>query len=411
MTQKYTYRSEDLPFFRRRVELNQSCLVLGLPGFGISSFFRVVYQELKSPNVKTVLVDLNMITKPTVDDFFDFLFLSLKNEETYISKNHKFEENFRDITQYFLDTTKDNKQTIFIIDRFEKVCEQFPKEIFDAIRYIAKNSKRKIMFIFGINREITDLRTLKDLDQFYSLIQQSTYFLKPLNQNDSIEYINRACLEYGIKINQTDKLKIFHLTGGCIRMLKNYMIYLSDNSKNISHQIEKFASDYSLVYNSESIFNHLNPKLQEYLIKNTKKILQVNQEESIAKLKLLGILNENNEVFSEIFENYLNYKAISNSIEIELNEKTGEILQNNKKIDNLLSANEYKLLKFFCENSYQIIDREAVAAAVWDSSTTEGVSDEAIDQLISRLRDKIESNKNIPKHIITLRGRGFQFLP
>ena len=41
--------------------------------------------------------------------------------------------------------------------------------------------------------------------------------------------------------------------------------------------------------------------------------------------------------------------------------------------------------------------------------TTEGVTDQALDQLIFRLRKKIEDDPNNPEFIQTIKGRGLKF--
>ncbi|HEX7042540.1 MAG TPA: helix-turn-helix domain-containing protein, partial [Patescibacteria group bacterium] len=57
-----------------------------------------------------------------------------------------------------------------------------------------------------------------------------------------------------------------------------------------------------------------------------------------------------------------------------------------------------------------VVDREQIIQAVWtDSKTYAGVSDQAVDQLIFRLRKKIEDDPNNPTHIQTVKGRGIKF--
>ena len=58
---------------------------------------------------------------------------------------------------------------------------------------------------------------------------------------------------------------------------------------------------------------------------------------------------------------------------------------------------EFKLLKFFIDNPDRIIEREEIIKAVWkDEKTTEGVTDQALDQLIFRLRKKSKTTQIIP---------------
>jgi DNA-binding response OmpR family regulator len=39
-----------------------------------------------------------------------------------------------------------------------------------------------------------------------------------------------------------------------------------------------------------------------------------------------------------------------------------------------------------------------------------GVTDEALQTLISRLRDKIEPDRRRPRYVVTIRGEGYKFV-
>jgi DNA-binding winged helix-turn-helix (wHTH) protein len=92
-----------------------------------------------------------------------------------------------------------------------------------------------------------------------------------------------------------------------------------------------------------------------------------------------------------------------------LNE-AGEILQGEIVLSNKLTSLEYKLLRFLLENQDKILEKEEIINTVWqEGKTTLGVTDQALDQLMFRLRKKIEENPNNPTHIQTVKGRGFKF--
>jgi DNA-binding response OmpR family regulator len=77
-----------------------------------------------------------------------------------------------------------------------------------------------------------------------------------------------------------------------------------------------------------------------------------------------------------------------------------------------LTSSEFKLLKFFILNPEKIVERDEIISSVWgDLSSTAGVTEQALDQLIFRLRKKIEKDISSPTHIQTVKGRGFKFTP
>jgi pSer/pThr/pTyr-binding forkhead associated (FHA) protein len=90
------------------------------------------------------------------------------------------------------------------------------------------------------------------------------------------------------------------------------------------------------------------------------------------------------------------------------NEK-GEIHVNNQQIS--LPRKEYDLLLHLYRNMGKIISKDELISAVWPEAINQnGVSDAAIDQLVHRLRLKIESNPSKPEHIISRKGFGFMLV-
>jgi DNA-binding response OmpR family regulator len=88
-----------------------------------------------------------------------------------------------------------------------------------------------------------------------------------------------------------------------------------------------------------------------------------------------------------------------------------EILKGDIVFSDKLTSLEYKLLKFMIENKERVLEKEEIINAVWqEAKTTLGVTDQALDQLIFRLRKKVEEDPNNPQHVQTIKGRGFKFI-
>jgi len=71
-----------------------------------------------------------------------------------------------------------------------------------------------------------------------------------------------------------------------------------------------------------------------------------------------------------------------------------------------LSAQQYKLLWLLYENQGQVISRADLIAVVWGEEQSVGVSDQALDALIRRLRDRLAALDPAHQYIDTVRGHG-----
>ena len=73
-----------------------------------------------------------------------------------------------------------------------------------------------------------------------------------------------------------------------------------------------------------------------------------------------------------------------------------------------LSLAQYRLLELLCDASGRVVSREEVVAAVWPEAVEEGVSEQAIDALVRRLRDRLAELGDDHEYIVTVRGHGFR---
>ena len=79
---------------------------------------------------------------------------------------------------------------------------------------------------------------------------------------------------------------------------------------------------------------------------------------------------------------------------------------NQKQLVPPLSAQQFKLLWMLYENQGLVISRSDLVAVVWGEEQSAGVSDQALDALIRRLRDRLASLDPEHKYIESVRGHG-----
>jgi DNA-binding response OmpR family regulator len=75
----------------------------------------------------------------------------------------------------------------------------------------------------------------------------------------------------------------------------------------------------------------------------------------------------------------------------------------------ILTAHEFKLLIFFTENPERVFTREVLLNEVWGYDTYP--STRTVDNLILKLRQKLEQDPAKPKHLLTIYGAGYRFVP
>lgn len=80
----------------------------------------------------------------------------------------------------------------------------------------------------------------------------------------------------------------------------------------------------------------------------------------------------------------------------------------NRELDPPLSALQFTFLSLLSESGGRVLSRSEVINGVWGSQQALGVTDQALDALVRRLRERILEHDPEHDYIITLRGQGFR---
>jgi len=89
-----------------------------------------------------------------------------------------------------------------------------------------------------------------------------------------------------------------------------------------------------------------------------------------------------------------------------MDQKSRRVWVNQLQLVPPLSAQQFKMLWLLYESQGQVVSRPDLVAAVWGDEQAAGVSDQALDALIRRLRDRLAALDPTHQYIDTVRGHG-----
>lgn len=93
---------------------------------------------------------------------------------------------------------------------------------------------------------------------------------------------------------------------------------------------------------------------------------------------------------------------------LHLDVHTRQVTINGQLLEPPLSPHQYRLLALLHERGGAISTRDEVVEAVWPDAVGEGVSEQAIDALVRRLRDRLAEADPEHQYVVTVRGHGFR---
>ena len=80
----------------------------------------------------------------------------------------------------------------------------------------------------------------------------------------------------------------------------------------------------------------------------------------------------------------------------------------NKEINPSLSGLQFNFLILLSESQGRVISRSEIINGVWGSQQSIGVTDQALDALVRRLRDRIKEYDSNHDYVVTVRGQGYR---
>ena len=96
---------------------------------------------------------------------------------------------------------------------------------------------------------------------------------------------------------------------------------------------------------------------------------------------------------------------------LRLDRQSRRVWIGGSEVDPPVSLAQYRLLELLHDPVGQVRSRDEIISAVWSEAEKEGVTEQAIDALVRRLRERLAEIDPGGTYVITVRGHGFRLDP
>lgn len=103
----------------------------------------------------------------------------------------------------------------------------------------------------------------------------------------------------------------------------------------------------------------------------------------------------------------LTFEEVRPAGNLVLDDEQRTVTINNQSLSPPLSLAQFRLLQALYEADGAVVDRDAIVEAVWPGTGGIGVTEQAIDALVRRLRDRLAELDDY-EYVVTVRGHGFR---
>lgn len=122
------------------------------------------------------------------------------------------------------------------------------------------------------------------------------------------------------------------------------------------------------------------------------------------RIKFIG-----DEATIDLDESELPITPLNEGQALQLDERKKAVSVDGHILDPQLSPHQFRLLQLLYDAEGAVCTRDEVVQAVWPDADIEGVSEQAIDALVRRLRDRLAELSPDHQFVVTVRGYGFRF--
>jgi len=301
-----------------------------------------------------------------------------------------------------VEVLKGLKPVTIVIDHFETLLETGNKELFNHLRSIRDQRKYELTYMIVTSKKCDLTVFAQLLASFYELATETVVNFPALDNRGMEEAIEEYENRLGIKLGKSEQQEIKEFAGGIPALIKTWILEGSEavrDSERLKGIVERIWSALS-----ESQREQLIEIASGQAVEVNKALVEWGVVEKNIKDQNLNIKNEEKKymIRSEALEEFVRKHAIGSDEGKKKDDIDVKSLEG--KLENQLTKIEFRLFRALKDNIGEVCTRDQMVDAGWPEDNAEGVSDEALDQAVSRLRKKLEGNNY---ELRTVRGRGY----
>jgi hypothetical protein len=449
-----SYRETEVRTVAHWIGDGESGSVIGITGVGRTTFLEFLSYRLDAlqpylpPRLQQVIlipVDLNNLPDDQLSTFYRILLRSFYEQQERFkpSLQQTIYELYRKVeaTQDpFLSQSalrelltlfrEQEMRIVLVMNRFDSFCETATPQMTATLRGLRDSFKGTLSYIMGMEREIVYLSEVESIKPLQGILDTHVCWVGPLTEADARHMIQRQTQYLNEPIPETAMSQLWQLSGGYPSLLRVLCDWWMNESQNVPVSLwgKTVLAKRNCQHRLRDIWQRLTDEeqfvLAELLIgsgkqggKRGKQRMELAQLAVLAGLTRKGVCQEEEgewQVVGELVCLYVEQVAGESRGRVHLEAQTGEIYQGRTRLDGLQPLH-HALLKFFVTRPHERHTHDDLIEAIWPEEVhKEGVSTEALYQVIRGIRKAIEADTSKPRYLINWRGAfegGYQFYP
>lgn len=449
-----TYREAEAKLVASWIAAGESGSVIGFTGVGRTTFLEFlcfrpdVLEHYLAPyphSVHLIPVDLHNLPDDQLSTFYRILLRSFYEQnarfksliqqtirELYrkaeISQDPFLSQSaLRELLTLFQDQ---EVKVVLVMNRFDRFCQTATPQMIATLRGLRDSFRETLSYIMGIVRDVVYLAESDNIKPLRGILDTYVCRVGPLAEADARYMIQRQTRFLDNPIPEPDTQRLLELSGGYPSLLRVLCHWWMTESEKVSvaNWAEVVSNKSNCQHRLRDIWQGLTEEEQFVLAefglgqaspgaKRSRTKLEQTAQAVLEGLAARGMCYEERGqwwIVGELVMQYVKQAAAKSRGRIWQNAETKEIFQGRTLVTGLQPL-QHALLEFLLTRPRQRLTHNDLIEAIWpDEMNKEGVSTEALYQVIRGIRKAIETDTSKPRYLINWRGAfegGYQFFP
>lgn len=317
-------------------------------------------------------------------------------------------------------TADTTHRLVFLFDQFDEVYKTLNPRFFANLRSMRDDFKYRVSYVVFTRDELPRLRQGPECEELYELLSPNVIGLGSYNYDDSWVLLRRVAGRYGLTPDSVLGDRLIALTGGHPGLLKAAYMATLRGSLTLPEAdleaIQTLLADADVRTECLKLWESIGEDEQEALsgIAGGGQLLE-SEQEVLRLLKLKRLVTERADgtmyVFCDLFEAFVAELAPTKAKELRVDKQSGQVWVEGRLVGERLTKLEFALLSYMYDRRGEVCTRDDIIYALYPDEAIDpnaGISDSRVDTIVGRLREKIEPDRNRPRYIITVWGRGYK---
>lgn len=447
-----TYRQKETELVTRWLSAGESGSVVGLPGTGRATFLGFLchrpdaWQHYLPPQlaqVTLVPVDLNNLPDEQLSTLYRVLLRSFYElhtqldeplQQTVVSLYRKVETTqdpflsqsaLRELLSFFENR---GQRVVLVMNRFDHFCETATPQMTTTLRGLRDSFKETLSYVMGMAQEVVYLSDMDSIRPLRGILDTHVCWVGPLAESDARFMIQRQTQGQTDVIPEPVVARLLAISGGypsLLRVLCHWWIR-EGQATPPEEWTNTLLSKRNVQYRLRDIYQGFTQAEQFVLSelhqmqtgkKRGKARGEITDSDVLEELWLKGAcFRQGNgwKVQGELIASYVAQGESPGRGRVWHDESSGEFYQGRSLVEGLQPLPR-ALLQFLLARPRERHTHTDIIEAVWPEEVSkDGVSTEALYQVVRGIRKAIEPDSTRPRYLINWRGYmvgGYQFFP